>query len=494
MRKSSLPILALFLAPPLASNVRADGMFFQYEGDVIPTEADGWIIDPCTHPCTPSIENGHLVFHWSQGGDWLQYGRRFIGEPPTSFWVEWRFRSNQLKPPNFYTCDGWVGLSFRNISETIYMFADAAVSASSNDFVLGLASAEFHSLRFESADGTIYRVSVDGLVFIDGIDTTGINNTIVGMNSEGGCPNSMQERINEWDFLRVGTLSSGELIVATDPPSGFLDPLQYGALDRFTITYDTPSYAYIDEISVEVTGGSAPQVMQTRRLDNGAPEVLEIVLDRPLPIGHTTRFTFDDGTVTNLVDYTIGVPGACCNQQGTCADSVDPICTDSGNLFVPDQTCSDPVPCCIPLGLCQMLDPVCCMALSRIVAASTACGGDSDADGVDALCGDECPSDMTKLAPGQCGCGVSDSADSDSDTVLDCFDECPGVNDHLFAPGCVAAIPVASQWGLFAIALALMCASKIVFGSKPAIEQPTSISSQNSKTALPEMPVGMKSD
>ncbi len=38
---------------------------------------------------------------------------------------------------------------------------------------------------------------------------------------------------------------------------------------------------------------------------------------------------------------------------------------------------------------------------------------------------DLCPFDPNKIAPGQCGCGVED-IDTDGDTVPDCIDECPG--------------------------------------------------------------------
>ncbi len=40
-----------------------------------------------------------------------------------------------------------------------------------------------------------------------------------------------------------------------------------------------------------------------RRRDNGPPEVVEIVLDRPLPRGARTRFRFDDGVIVNVRDY-----------------------------------------------------------------------------------------------------------------------------------------------------------------------------------------------
>jgi uncharacterized repeat protein (TIGR01451 family) len=48
---------------------------------------------------------------------------------------------------------------------------------------------------------------------------------------------------------------------------------------------------------------------------------------------------------------------------------------------------------------------------------------DSDGDG-EPDCTDLCPSDPDKVAPGICGCGVSD-ADTDADGTPDCFDNCP---------------------------------------------------------------------
>ncbi|MCC7015270.1 MAG: lamin tail domain-containing protein [Planctomycetes bacterium] len=48
---------------------------------------------------------------------------------------------------------------------------------------------------------------------------------------------------------------------------------------------------------------------------------------------------------------------------------------------------------------------------------------DADGDGVDD-CADGCPLDPLKLAPGVCGCGVSD-VDSDGDGAADCIDGCP---------------------------------------------------------------------
>lgn len=49
-------------------------------------------------------------------------------------------------------------------------------------------------------------------------------------------------------------------------------------------------------------------VIATRRQDNGPPETVEIVLDRPLAVGSTTRFTFNTGAATpQTIEYTVAV-------------------------------------------------------------------------------------------------------------------------------------------------------------------------------------------
>jgi len=54
---------------------------------------------------------------------------------------------------------------------------------------------------------------------------------------------------------------------------------------------------------------------------------------------------------------------------------------------------------------------------------------DSDFDGTGDDC-DGCPFDPAKIAPGVCGCGVSDG-DTDGDLAIDCLDNCP----FTFNPG-----------------------------------------------------------
>jgi hypothetical protein len=92
------------------------------------------------------------------------------------------------------------------------------------------------------------------------------------------------------------------------------------------------------------------------------------------------------------------------------------------------------------------------------------CQEDSDGDDVIDAC-DGCPNDITKIAPGVCGCGVPD-ADTDDDGVEDCIDQCSGLDDTIDddgngVPDCVEAIPAVSQWGLVIMALLLLTSGTV---------------------------------
>ena len=93
------------------------------------------------------------------------------------------------------------------------------------------------------------------------------------------------------------------------------------------------------------------------------------------------------------------------------------------------------------------------------------CDSDFDGDGVIDNC-DGCPLDPNKIEPGNCGCGVSETADEDGDGVVDCVDQCRGADDAVFAPECATAIPTVTTWGLVVLTLLLLAIGKVCFGGR----------------------------
>ena len=79
---------------------------------------------------------------------------------------------------------------------------------------------------------------------------------------------------------------------------------------------------------------------------------------------------------------------------------------------------------------------------------------------------DHCPNDPGKVEAGICGCGVPDEGDEDGDGILNCVDQCRGVDDAVFAPECDGAIPTVSEWGLAVLALLLLVVGKVYFGRR----------------------------
>jgi hypothetical protein len=296
----------------LASAVAGDEALYRYEGEVLPYPDAGWLWGGCEPPCSESVENGRFVLRWGTVGRLANYTyiiSRAQNDPP-SLWVEWRFRSNVPIPRFADDCDAFLVVNYRELFDLMFLFGDAIVSFSGDVSLLGLALDEFHTYRFESPNGVNYWFSVDGLVFYASIgDYPDKGFNYLQFGGGGGCGETRPpDPRNEWDYIRYGTIAYGERIVGSDPPDGFVDARTHAPLDRFTVTYDSPNYVYIDEITVNVTAGVPPAVIGTRRLDNGSPDVVEIVLDRPIPYNATTRFTFEDGTAANVVEYTFA-PG-----------------------------------------------------------------------------------------------------------------------------------------------------------------------------------------
>ncbi|MCH8243380.1 MAG: hypothetical protein IH897_12350 [Planctomycetes bacterium] len=275
----------------------ADDTIYRYEGNVVPyDESAGWLDGLCEKPCSESIEDGHFVLRWPFAADSVNYFYRIAvqGEaPPPTLWVEWRFRSNHPLGPNFFTCDAWFTVIYKSIVERMWMYGDAAISFGGNAFVPGLTIDEFHTYRFESLDGAAFQMSVDGRLFITGVDGGENDVHTLKMGGLGGCKSDqIPDMINEWDFVRYGTIAFGEKVIASDPPQGLVDARK--PLDRFTVTFDSANYVYIDDILVETTADESPVVLMTRRRENDEPDTVEIVLDRPIAFGETTRFTMTD--------------------------------------------------------------------------------------------------------------------------------------------------------------------------------------------------------
>ncbi len=318
---------------------------YRYEGNVHPLdESAGWLLgNACEDPCSESVEDGHFVLRWSRPADSVGYGLR-IATPDTTpsaptLWVEWRFRSNHPIGPNFFTGDANFQIDYASAFELVYMYGDTAISFSGDDFITGLDVDQFHTYRYESVDRLNYRISVDGQVFIE--DCCGPDDGFDDIAMRGlGAIDGFVNTVNEWDFVRYGTVATDERVIASDPPPGPIDSALFPDLDRFTVTFDSANYVYIDDITVEVTGGVAPTVIQTRRVEKTEPNLVEIVLDRRPPFGETTTFKFDAGLTVNCD------PGA--GEIVNCVQYTlpPPVCGD-GIVNQPNEECdgSDAVAC-----------------------------------------------------------------------------------------------------------------------------------------------------
>jgi hypothetical protein len=307
LRRIGLFVFVWTFGTPSADSTFADDPLFSYDCDALPDDAGWELYNDCGQWCTKSIENGHFVIQWVPlgGGTLVNYSRLISpgsGDPPPppSLWVEYRYRSN--RPLISYNgCDGQLATNYRNCRETVNLYGDTVLNFGGFHSVDDLPLFEFYTVRFESNNGSLYRIAVNGTVFM--IDTQNSPTaTYLQMRGFGGCasePDNIAVR-NEWDFVRYGTIGYGERIIASDPPSGFLDPQVHSGLHSFTVTFDSPNFVYVNQIAVSAEGGSGgdpPRVQWTRRLDNGPNNIVEIVLDPAfggLPLDARTTFTFTD--------------------------------------------------------------------------------------------------------------------------------------------------------------------------------------------------------
>jgi IPTL-CTERM motif len=458
------------------ATVAADELLFEYTGDVLPYAGGGGFPDVnfCENPefCSETFVDGHLVVQWfGQHSDFITYVHR-IPDSPESLWVEWRFRSNTVVSPFGGGCNGQAKVQFREIIDRVSLEGDLVEGGGGGQVISGLPLDEFYTVRFESRNGLDYEWTVDGRVLRTATGNGGLAD-LIGFGGFGCVTRDPAIPLrDEWDFVRYGTISDGEVIMSSNPPAGDVDVNTYPNLDRFTVTFNTPGFVQIDDIIVTVADASDPPiVLWTKRMDNDTADRVQIVLDRPLTIGTTTTFTLDTGGDPQVVTFTYLSLGACCFSDGSCNDSEESQCNTNGGSFSSGESCESTRGCCYDDGSCLDLAPACCQIDGGIPApAGIFCDNDPDGDSLDAACGDNCPSDPFKTEPNLCGCGVPDT-DSDGDTVPDCLDQCPGRDDtrdfdNNNIPDCIEffPIPTVSTWGLVVLTLLLGIASKLAFG------------------------------
>ena len=189
MRRLYRVILSL-LTLSVSATTQADDVLHRYEGNVHPLSA-GWIVgNPCQPPCAESVEDGHFLYRWPRAYDFASY-HLWIAQPPQppppTLWVEWRFRSNHPLGPYFYSCDAQFNVHYGGMSDLVYMYGDAAISFSGDDFVARLDINEFHTYRYESVDRTNYTFAVDGLVFVQKSDDSANGFHSLQLRGLGGC-------------------------------------------------------------------------------------------------------------------------------------------------------------------------------------------------------------------------------------------------------------------------------------------------------------------
>jgi hypothetical protein len=301
-----------------------DQVVFAYEADTWPWLGGFETFNACDLDCTHSLEDGNYVAHMQNGGGngIYNYSRLITttgGTPPPTLWVEWRFRSNYsyLQSNGFVLDDARVRTQYDQtvVSVSTWMWGDAAFDAGVGPgctcSVTGMPMGEFHTYRFEIANG------LDSLRWADGkllqattacCPSDGTTFIQFGGNGGGlgGGPNGMGYPGLEdtWDYVRYGLITYGETVTAADPPFGYIDPRQDRAsnvntpqgLMRLTVTFNEPNGLNISNITVQSTAPAAlwPIVEWVTRPDGDLGTTWEIRLNQRIPPGHRTRFIISD--------------------------------------------------------------------------------------------------------------------------------------------------------------------------------------------------------
>ncbi|MFQ5592455.1 MAG: IPTL-CTERM sorting domain-containing protein, partial [Phycisphaerae bacterium] len=189
-----------------------------------------------------------------------------------------------------------------------------------------------------------------------------------------------------------------------------------------------------------------------------------------------------EGNCNALVNANEGEP---CNDGNAC--NIGERCIDGGCSGGVPVTCPDNGDACTDLACDPAGAEANCSAVVDVNEGGPCedepneCTLDTCAEGIcthqdNGLCGACCLPDTSCVdaASGTCeqlggtpaGLGVACGSDDDGDGVDNLCDQCAGVDDAVFAPGCKAAIPTVSEWGLIVLTLLLLVAGKLFFGGR----------------------------
>ncbi len=290
---------------------------------------------------------------------------------------------------------------------------------------------ETTSLVVSTPAGTVQDDLLIALFSVDGSGSvvTPAGWTLIATDTTGGGPNN---------GVRIGIYS--RVAGPAEPPScvlNWLDAQQaVGAILRYS---GADATGPIDVSALSPTGsGASPTAPSVTTTIADAMIVRLYAADgdnlsgTPYPAGHTGRFNFASGVGVGTASAGgADVIQAAAGATGTAAFSL----TASENwlaatVAIRPASCPDDD----NDGVCNA-DDGCPMDPNKIAPGVCGCGiSDVDTDGdTVADCVDGCPADPNKIAPGICGCGVPDT-DTDGDTTPDCNDGCP-MDPNKIAPG-----------------------------------------------------------
>jgi len=298
-----------------------------------------------------------------------------------------------------------------------------------------------------TAEGAIsvFATDLDGDGDTDVLSAAFLDNKIAWYENDGGSPPTFTSRVIS------AFVSGADSVFATDLDGD-------GDIDVLSTSAST------DRIEWYENDGGSPPAFSQRFVSNAANGPISVFATDVDGDGDTDVLSASatDGKIAWHENRTPLCGNGTVNPGEECDDGN----TESGDGC--GETCRIEFGACCVATTCSVTSEADCSVSSGTFYGflSTCDLPDADGDGLRNEC-DGCPDDGNKIVPGICGCGVDDNADSDGDGVPDCDDQCPGVDDAVFAPECDGAIPTTSLWGLIVLTLLLLVGIKMIcFGRR----------------------------